>query len=241
MLQRRFFMLNNIKIKKLIAAVLCGGILVSGNVAYGINSKAYDISEPTEEATGTDADYIIGDIDEEDISKSAESDEWLLLSPENFPDDTFRWFIMLEHDSDGNGLINPDEVESVSCYCGIEGASKVYSIEGIEYFKNLKMLDLNNCEISDVDLSQNTQLTSLTISSSNLDSIDLSNNPLLTEIRLDGNDLTSLDLSNNPNIETLRVFKNKLTSLDLDGLDKIKEIYISGNPIDTLDLSNKNL
>ncbi|MBQ9199344.1 MAG: hypothetical protein IJ141_04130 [Lachnospiraceae bacterium] len=217
-------MLIKSKTKKFLAGVLCGIIFVSGNSAFEISSKANGITVAAEKTTYTES----------------KSGEWLLLSPENFPDDTFRWFIMLEHDSDGNGLINPDEVESVSCYCGLEGASKVYSIEGIEYFKNLKMLNLNDCEISDVDLSQNTKLTSLTISSSNLDSIDLSNNKLLTEIRLDGNDLTSLDLSNNPNIETLRVFKNKLTSLDLDGLDKIKEIYISGNPIDTLDLSNKN-
>lgn len=61
----------------------------------------------------------------------------------------------------------------------------------------IEVLDLSNNNLTSLNLSKNIQLKSLNLSNNNLTSIDLSNNETLTELDLRGNQVTSVDLSNN--------------------------------------------
>ena len=160
-------------------------------------------------------------------------------------------------------------------------------VESVELpaYPKMTQFSLNNSSVKSVDVTKVTSLTSLTINSTSaskfapqLESIDLSNNTELTYLSLQGNQnnygkLTSLDLSNNTKLQgmglyvqynqiaeltlpaewaadevtetqtitygltTINVQNNKLTTLNTANLKKLKQIYAADNLLTSIDLS----
>ncbi len=71
----------------------------------------------------------------------------------------------------------------------------IRDLTGINIFKNLKVLLLNNNFLENIDLSQNIKLEILNISNNLLSNIDLSINTSLKSLNLSANNLSSLDIS----------------------------------------------
>ena len=71
----------------------------------------------------------------------------------------------------------------------------IRDLTGINIFKNLKVLLLNNNFLENIDLSQNIKLEILNISNNLLSNIDLSTNTSLKSLNLSANNLSSLDIS----------------------------------------------
>ena len=123
---------------------------------------------------------------------------------------------------------------------------------------NLKLLDLNDistfngvidfsnnlaleefvcsCNISYLDLSNNTELTSLSLSYNSLTQIDISNNLKLDQLNLFNNNLNSLDVSsnnlllslntqNNSDLECINVSENQLNNIPLDWMKDQSTLY----------------
>ena len=135
----------------------------------------------------------------------------------------------------------------------------------------LKQFSFNNSPLKSIDLSKAPNLTSLTINSTTaskfepqLESIDLSNNTELTYLSLQANQntsgkLTTIDLTKNVNLESfylqynqlseiklaaeypklglINIQNNKLTEFDFTRLPYIKDIYAQGNQLTSVDLS----
>jgi hypothetical protein len=96
-------------------------------------------------------------------------------------------------------------------------------------------------EISSLDLSQNTSLSSLQFGgNSNITSLDLSNNTALTNIKLNNLGITSLDLSSNVLLYSLTIRDSSLTSLDLSSNDEIVQIFVPDNNLSNLNIKNGN-
>ena len=196
------------RFKKLAALLCCALMLISGNMFYGITSKADD-----------------------------SEDDWLELNDINFPDENFRIWLALRYDGDGDLKINPDEVTGIYLYGEIEEES-IASIEGIQYFSNLESISLRENKISEIDLSKNTKLSNIDLSYNNLSSIDVSNNPELGSLSIEGNNITELDLSNNPKLTYLNARFNQIRKLDFSHNPLLYFVYIEYNCIEELDISN---
>ena len=170
----------------------------------------------------------------------------------------FKEYLLKNFDTNKDGEIDFLEAEGVT---KIDlRFTKYFSLEGIQYFKNLtelilnsgevllsldlsknvelKYLDCQNNSLSSLDLSHNTKLYRLDCRRNHLSTLDLSNNTDLSDLYCSSNQLTSLDLSNNQELRTLSCSYNKLTFLDLLNNRNLRSLDCKYNQLQTLDLSN---
>ena len=92
--------------------------------------------------------------------------------------------------------------------------------------------------ISEIDLSANKGLESVTIIATNVANIDLSNNIYLTNVNVAGNKVNTLNLTNNDALKNLYCFSNQLYSLDLPESDQLTSLVASHNILQELDLTS---
>ncbi|MBU2938585.1 T9SS type A sorting domain-containing protein [Lacinutrix sp. C3R15] len=196
------------------------------------------------------------------------------------PDSNFEQaLISLNIDTNGlNGnILNTDAIAVTTLFIGNIG---VNDLSGIEAFKNLvnlfaynnqlisidlsfnpylEILDLDNNNLSSLNLNVNTDLKSVYLSNNNLNSLDVSNNlqleylscnlnnlnaldlsvnTALKDVRCYDNNLSNIDISTNTNLEYLFIAQNNLTSLDLSANTALKTITCDNNSLNNIDLSN---
>lgn len=135
-------------------------------------------------------------------------------------------------DTNNDGEIQLSEAQATM---GLDLYDKeITSLEGLENFTNLQSLYVEqNQDLTNIDISQNTELFFLDIEASQITDIDLTNNPNLQYLYLDLNQqLTSLDISENPSIIRLSCVYNQLTSLNIANGNNtdILEFESTGNP-----------
>ena len=132
----------------------------------------------------------------------------IAINASNFPDPDFRNYVKAEFDKDNNNSLSESERKTATV---INVKDKlIETLEGIEFFPNLRELD---CSINQ------------------LSRLDVSKNPALVWLSCTRNQLTSLDLSQNHALENLQVMENCLTSLDLSPT-VVSTLYADGNQID---------
>ena len=106
----------------------------------------------------------------------------------------------------------------------------------------LTSLRIGGNDITSIDVSANTMLTDFIISDCPISSIDISNNTLLTVFSASNNGLTSIDLSNNVEMVNLSIYNQPgLTSLDVSSLVDLRVLTAFNNGITAIDLSNNAL
>lgn len=139
------------------------------------------------------------------------------------------------------------------------GSQPIYSLEGIEAYKNLKKLICSGNEIRIIDLShnplletvevdgcslkvlkinENTDLKRLSCKNNALRELDINNNPNLTFLDVSDNELNVISLNNNPNLTELYCANNGLVSIMASNNVKLEVIDCSNNMLNSLDLSN---
>ena len=149
------------------------------------------------------------------------------INEENFPDEKFRSYLLSQEygwdekltDSEIAGL----RMMSV-CSKGIQ------SLQGIEYFTALLMLDCYDNQLTSLDVSKNTALIKLDCYDNQLTSLDVSGCTALTELYCYDNQLTSLDVSKNTALTYLYCSDNQLTSLDVSNT-ALTNLYCYSNKI----------
>ena len=166
------------------------------------------------------------------------------------PDDNFEAF--LEANGMGNGIINDDYVTTAnintvtSLVLAPEFGIGAADFTGIEDFTELIWLDCsNNFQLTTLDLSQNTALTTLIAINTALTNIDLSNNTALEHLNLAYIPLPYIDLSNNTALRYLKLAGDQynpsgMTSLDLSNNPALEEIRVWYFPLNWIDLRNGN-
>lgn len=159
----------------------------------------------------------------------------------NFPDPNFKQALLnhtpiIDIDGDGDGEICIEEAEATNL---IRVPFKnINSAIGIEYFINLKALNLIRNNLTSIDLSKNTKLIGLELDSNNLTSIDLSNNNGLKFLYFSYNKIKQIDLSNNPDLIQIYAQGNLLENIDIGNSPFISLIHIDDNNLDQIDISN---
>ena len=239
--------------------------ILQGNFFSNISSGAMSMSINTE--WGTNRVINIPDWSGNDPVIPTPPQEGVV-----FADEIFESFCLDSYDQDQDGIISQAEAEAVTemlidSYSA--PLKNVKSLGGIEAFTNLQKLIVGNSlfsnippiteldlsgnkaltlielyvtDLKTINLSENTQLTSLTIVGPTLMSgIDLSTNTELRTLKLDNLGLEELDLTNNTKLTELRCDNNQLEKLDVSMLKRLRTLYCQTNLLTELDLSQNPL
>lgn len=149
-----------------------------------------------------------------------------------------------------DGKVWLSDIENVEVLDLSWNRPSVSNLSGIEYFKNLKHLALVDHNLSELDVSHNIKLESLSIGGNDeISELDLSKNIALKELYLYDHDagsssITSIYLSNNINLNTLYLDSYVIESIDLSHNTALVELrckapwnFTENKGFETLDLS----
>ena len=202
----------------------------------------------------------------EDVDNVAEEEDFMLFSDEpidkgyadfltegdenpadvpidaaHFPDELFRDYVADHLDPNSDGVLTEAERAAVT-ELEIENLS-ISTLQGIEFFTDLRELTCRDLGLKSLDVSRNTELTKLNLPFNCLSSLDVSKNTKLTWLNLNKANhshpgVTSLDVSHNPELVYLWLNYNSVTSLDVSMCPQLEELYFTANQVTKLDLSN---
>lgn len=168
----------------------------------------------------------------------------ILITEENFPDKYFREYLM-KQDYGKDMIITDDEIKTLTSiyindyfYMADKAEGEITSLKGIEHFTYLQSLYCVGNKLTNLDISENGQLTTLSCFANQLTELDVSKNTELIEIQCGYNALTSLDLSNNTALTAVYCVGNRLTNLNLPNNSKLTSLSCHNNKISSIDLSN---
>ena len=102
----------------------------------------------------------------------------------------------------------------------------------------LTMLDCYSCQLTELDITNNTALTELRCSSNQLTELDLTNNTALMALYCHSNQLTELDITHNTALSHLECSNNPLTALDVTNNTELTLLYCHYNQLTELDITN---
>lgn len=114
----------------------------------------------------------------------------------------------------------------------------ITNASGIEYFTNLRKLDLNANQLTTLNLSTLINLEILNCNQNDLTSVTISNLPMLKNIDFSGNNLTSLNLSGLNSLQRIECSSNALTSLDFSNLTNVIKVACNNNLLTDLVFNN---
>lgn len=149
----------------------------------------------------------------------------------HFPDNNFRELVSSNYDTNGNGYLTPSELNVTSM---IAQSKNFTSLQGIEYFTELKTLNLNDNSLTALDLSNNKKLTYLSCRTNQLTTLNVAECTLLQTLYCTSNQLQQLDLTPNKALTILYCNDNKLTSLKVS-----TESFADGSAINLYCNTNK--
>ena len=121
-------------------------------------------------------------------------------------------------DANSDGEIQQSEALAVT-FLSL-GSYSIANMAGIEYFTNLKYINLANNPLTSLNLSALTQLETLIVAKCHLTAIDLTG-------------LVSLRYFN--------CWMNQITTIDFSGLPNLKRVYCPNNFVSSLDFTNNPL
>ena len=116
----------------------------------------------------------------------------------------------------------------------------ISSLTGIESFINIEFLDLWFNQVTDLDLTQNTNLYFLDCSSNHLLNLDVTQNIHLEHLNCEFNNLSSLNIIQNNNLKLLKFSFNNLLEIDLSGNLLLEEVNFQANNIENIDITQNN-
>ena len=109
------------------------------------------------------------------------------------------------------------------------------SLSSMDFIKGLypglRMINLANNKLTDVDLSEWKQLQSIHLDMNNISAAKF-DNPIAWNLGISGNQLSEIDLSGLPKLDQLYIFNNKLHTLDISGNPVLRVLDLSSNNFD---------
>jgi len=153
----------------------------------------------------------------------------------DFPDPNFEAAVRYWLETPTGAITKSDAKAVTDLYLGYRN---ITDLTGIEYFTELRELNIRNNQVSKLDLSKNTKLEVLYASDNQLFELDLSKNAMLMTLECDNNSLTELDVSNNTALIRLVSWGNRLTGIDLSKNTALTGLHFSERLLTELDVSN---
>ena len=114
----------------------------------------------------------------------------------------------------------------------------IADMTGIECFTGLQILNIQNNQITSLNLQFNTVLTNLACDINQISSIDVTQNVNLTSLTAANNLLTTIDVSANTALTNLWVHNNQLTTIDVTPLPLLENLQVNSNQLTSLNVSS---
>ncbi len=176
----------------------------------------------------------------------SEETEGVKIDEAHFPDSNFREFVTQKFDTNPkDGTLSKDELAKVTdlncdkSYSGVTDDEKIKSLKGIEYFTSLKTLSCRRNLLTELDVSNNSELEYLECSENQLSALDVSNHQALKELSCAYNhQLSALDVSNCPALKMLECEVTHLGALDVSSCSALEKLYCDGAHLSVLVLGN---
>ncbi|MBN2328787.1 MAG: hypothetical protein JXR73_16730 [Candidatus Omnitrophica bacterium] len=156
-------------------------------------------------------------------------------SPYYFPDPQFRSLVLRHLHIEPGGKLSAAIAAQWQTKLDCSGLG-IRSLQGIEFFRNLNILDCSRNEIRELDFSRNESLLHLICSENQLTELDVSNLPELTRLSFDDNSIRSIDVGGCIWLKQLTCSNNQLTLLDCSSSCEMESIVCSRNQITELRL-----
>lgn len=157
------------------------------------------------------------------------------INETNFPDENFRNFI-LRQDYGADGILTKSEISKIK---KLQPQNQnISNLKGIEFFTEIIMLACDRNQLTSLDLSNNTKLTTLYCQENKLTSINVTKNTVLAWLYCSYNQLTSIDVTNNNVLTSLSCGNNKLVSLDVSKNTTLVNLWCESNQLTTLNMGN---
>jgi uncharacterized repeat protein (TIGR01451 family) len=167
----------------------------------------------------------------------------------NFPDPNFKNALVNTKcvDTDGDGVgdadadLNNDGEIDMSEALEVErleiSSNEIISIEGIQHFKELKLLNCLSNKIQSLNVNSLNKLEEINCGYNLLTSLNFENLLNLKEVYCYYNNLTALTFSNTPNLTLLLAQNNKLITFETNQIPKIKRLTLRVNELSTLNIN----
>lgn len=234
--------------KKILAFLLVGSMMASGGVTAlageltdGSNEFVQE-TELLESGEGLPDAEILSEIEEQQEIPAAEeraASYPVSVDAAHFPDKAFR-SIAASYDKNSDGKLSKSEADSVK-EMDIK-YKNITSLQGIEYFSQLQILDCSGNPFTSLNVSQNKKLQKLTFNWSEVSTVSINGLKELKGIYFIEGEVSKVNLENLPNLEVLTCAKNKISLLNLKNLPKLNHLSCSDNKLTSLNLSPfKNL
>lgn len=163
-----------------------------------------------------------------------------------FPDANFRSYVKTNFDTDKDGSLSVEEISNITSISLHK--KNISALKGIEYFTELRELFCRSNNLTELDLSKNTNLSRIDCSYNKLTRLNINKAAKLYELDCQDNALTELDLSQNTELRKICYGDNQLTSLDVNKVSYMlitdylygdnNEYMVKGTTERTFDLSD---
>ena len=183
-------------------------------------------------------------------------DEGVILNESNFKDENFRKRITEITGVQENQKISSEQISRIK-ELNIRN-SNIKTLDGIEFFTALEVLDCYNNNLTELDLRRNTTLKEIDFENNLITKFKLPSDiqviccgeNLFTELDLseyknlrnlecgDNKNLKSINVSNNKRLEFLNASKTGINNINLLQNENLSELYLNGNNLENINLEN---
>ncbi|MDD4508388.1 MAG: hypothetical protein PHN26_05600, partial [Eubacteriaceae bacterium] len=151
-----------------------------------------------------------------------------------FPDENFRNWV-IRNISKNTPILTQNMIDDTG-ELKIENQG-IGDLTGIEYFTELRALNCESNQLTQLDLNQNHKLEDLNCSYNQLETLDVRKNESLRGLNCSSNHLAKLDVNNNKNLAALECYTNQLSQLDVSQNIKLQDLVCPDNQLTQLDVS----
>ena len=142
----------------------------------------------------------------------------------------------VDADTNNDGEIQVTEAEAVLAL--VVPLKGITSLQGLESFVNLTLLNCQSNQVTSLDLTPNLALIKLDCRDNDLTSLIVNQNQDIEWLSCETNQLNSLDVSQNTNLIVLDCSENSLNSIDVTQNTSLCSFHCSANQLTTIDISN---
>lgn len=157
-----------------------------------------------------------------------------------FKDKNFEKAVLENFDLNKNGILEPLEAGTATNLFLVQKG--ITSTEDLHFFKNVKMIVLDDNAIPDIVLNNLDQLELFSCTGCKITLFKAENLKNLSALYLDNNLLEGISLKGIPKIDQLTLSLNQLKEIDLLQLKTLRKLNLEHNKLQKIDISgNINL
>ncbi|WP_160136543.1 leucine-rich repeat domain-containing protein [Chryseobacterium sp. c4a] len=152
-----------------------------------------------------------------------------------FKDKNLEKAILENFDLNKDGMITHSEAEAINNLFLVQKG--ITSTDDLHFFKNVKMIMLDDNTISVIVLKDMDKLNLFSCTGCKATSFKAENLKNLTSLYVDNNLLEGISLKDTPKIDQLTLSLNQLKTVELSQLKNLKKLNVEHNRIQHIDIS----